>query len=62
MPNLEIPCTATPNKLEVTPYIRAELEKRVRATEHLPDSDKRKYRGNTIQNWNNSVKRVRGNS
>ena len=59
MPNLQVPTRACKYKVETTPYVRKELEKRVRVTEHLPDTDKHKYRIDTINNFNNVVKRVK---
>ena len=59
MPNLKVPVRACKFKDDTTPFIRQELEKRVRATSHLPDSDLRKYRMDTIINYNQSVRRIK---
>jgi hypothetical protein len=59
MPNLKVPVRACKFKVETTPFIRQELEKRVRATSHIPDTDHRKYRMDTIKSYNQSVRRIK---
>ena len=59
MPNINTPYRTSKTKEIVTPHIQRELDARVRETNHLPDSDKRKYRVNITVNLNNAVKRIK---
>ena len=59
MPNLRVPSGAPLEKAETTSYTKDEVERRVKKTQHLPDSDKRKYKMDTTRHWNNAVKQVK---
>ena len=59
MPSINVPSRIPRKKETVIPYIQRELERRVRETEHLPDTDKRNYRVNTTINFNNAVERIK---
>ena len=59
MPNLKVPVRACKFKDDTAPYIRQEVEKRVRAISHLPDSCLKKYRMDTIKHYNQAVRRIK---
>ena len=59
MPNLRVPSGAPLKKAEATSYIKGEVERRVKKTQHLPDSDKKNYKMDTTRDWNNTVTRVK---
>ena len=58
MPNIKVPAKSSRSKVTVTSYIENELDKRVKATIHLPNDDKKKYKIDSTTNHNNSVKRT----
>ena len=59
MPNIKVPAKNARSKVTVNSYIENELNKRVKATIHLPNEDKRKYKIGSNTNYNNSIKRIK---
>ena len=59
MPNIKVPAKSVRSKVTVNSYIENELNKRVKATIHLPNNDKRKYKVDSNTNYNNSIKRIK---
>ena len=59
MPNIAAPARSSRSKVTVSFYIEKKLDKRVKTTIHLLNSDKRKYRVDSSTNFNNAVKRIK---
>ena len=61
MPKISVPVRwEKDKKVKCSAYIAGELRKRVRKTAPLPSNDHKKYKIDTICNYNRSVRRIEG--
>ena len=61
MPKIRVPVRREKDKkVECSAYVAGELRKRVRKTAHLSPNNHKKYKIDTIENYNRSVNRIIG--
>ena len=60
MPDLKVPTSVAFGRIKVVSWVDKEIQKRAELTKNLPDDDIRKFKTDSVQDWNKAVRRVEG--